>query len=49
MIVPVSVVSDKSVVDNDYQADIHRDDHVSPTSEIFMFVCFLNRSLCSFV
>ena len=49
MIVPVSVVSDKTVVDSDYQAYIHRDDHVSPTSEIFMFVCFLNRSLCSFV
>ena len=49
MIVPVSVVSDKTVVDSDYQAYIHRDDRVSPTSEIFMFVCFLNGSLCSFV
>ena len=49
MIVPVSVVSDKSVVDSDYQAYIHRDDHISPTSETFMFVCFLNGSLRSFV
>ena len=28
MIVPVSVVPDKTFVDSDYQAHIHRDDHV---------------------
>ena len=41
MIVPLSVVPDRTVVDSDYQAYIHRDDHISPTSETYMFVCFL--------
>ena len=41
MIVPLSAVPDKTVFDSDYQAYIHRDDHISPTSETFMFVCFL--------
>ena len=49
MIVPLSVVPDRTVVDNDYQAYIHRDDHISSTSETLMFVCFLNGSLRSFV
>ena len=49
MIVPLSVVPDRTAVDSDYQAYIHRDDHISPTSETSMFVCFLNGSLRSFV
>ena len=49
MIVPLSVVPDRTVVDSDYQAYIHRDDHISLTSETFMFVSFLNGSLRSFV
>ena len=49
MIFPLSVVPDRTVVDNDYQAYIHRDDHISPTSETLIFVCFLNGSLRSFV